>query len=252
MANLVPVRTPKHHASQVKDLHNIPLKPYQFTPSNYPGRRPRFSFFFTAKGIYRLKSRSLDVVLKQRGLPLSGERYAILAYGSNACPGQLLDKHLDDIPVLFGRLVGAEAVYANRQTQKGYVPATLARKRGSRSSWVTLLTADQLEIMDGSEGRHYHTYVLAELPNVQFFIGQRQITPLYSYVDMRGGVMTRNGKPAGLRSMGQKRAKALVRAEECNAAKWLNFQTIPDPNPPAQFSKILNPMPRRRTRSAAK
>src|SRR5258706_5658743 len=170
-----------------KPWRKIPINRYQFTPATYPGRRPRFSFFFTSKGIYRLKFRALRRLLKKHGLPSLDERYAILAYGSNACPDQLLNKNLTNVPVLYGRLKGAEAVYAGRKTQKGYVPATLARKTGTRSSWITLLTTEQLATMDISEGRRNHTYVLAELSNVQFFVGRCQLVPLYTYVNIRGG-----------------------------------------------------------------
>src|SRR6266704_527935 len=87
----------------------IPISEYPFTPDTYPGRRPRFSFFFTPQGIYRLQLRTLKQFLADRGLPPLEERYAILAYGSNASPGQLLRKYqirgLTNVPVLFGRLV---------------------------------------------------------------------------------------------------------------------------------------------------
>ena len=64
--------------------------------------------------------------------------------------------------------------------------------------------------MDTSEGRRHNTYVLAELSNVQFFVGRSQFLPLYTYVNTRCGVMTQNGKPLSLRSTSQKRAKRLL------------------------------------------
>jgi hypothetical protein len=157
----------------------------------------RFVWVVTGSGVkgwithYRPKNPPLSVELD--------ERYAILAYGSNSCPDQLLNKNLTGVPVLYGRLKGAEAVYAGRKTQKGYVPATLARKKGIRSSWVTLLTREQLAAMDTSEGLRHNTYILAELSNVQFFVGRSQFVPLYTYVNTRCGVMTQNGKALSLR-----------------------------------------------------
>lgn len=222
-----------------KPSRKIPISKYPFTVATYPGRRPRFSFFFTSKGIYRLKFRALRSLLKKHGLPSLDERYAILAYGSNACPDQLLNKYLTDVPVLYGRLRGAEAVYAGRKTQKGYIPATLARKSGTRSSWVTLLTKDQLSLMDISEGRHHDTYVLAQLPNVEFIVGRRQLRPLYTYVDTRGGVITREGKAISLHSTNQKRARRLLANAVCeSAANFLDYLTIPSPDPPTEFSKF--------------
>ena len=133
----------------------IPINRYPFTPDTYPGRRPRFSFFFTPQGICPVRLGTLGKLLQSRDLPPLDERYAILAYGSNACPGQLRQKceeyGLNDVPVLYGRLTGAETVYARRTTNRGYVPATLAKAKTSRSSWITLLTAEQLRAMDRSE-----------------------------------------------------------------------------------------------------
>ncbi len=222
-----------------KRLLRIPVNHFPFTPSTYPGRRPRFSFLLTRGGIYRTKLRDLDRILESRGLAQVSERYAILAYGSNACPGHLLDKKLTDVPVLYGRVMGAEAVYAKRKTQRGYVPATLARKQGSRSSWVTLLTTEQLEKMDTSEGRPY-AYALAEIPSVKFFIGRSQLTPLYSYVDICGGVMTISGKPLSLGSTSQKRAKSMqAQSLAEDATEWLDFDVIAHPSPPTTHAQIV-------------
>ena len=223
-----------------EQLQRTAIGEYPFTPSTYPGRRPRFSFLFTRRGIHRLKLRNLDRLLARRGLASVNERYAILAYGSNACPGQLLSKKLDDVPVLYGRLIGAQAVYARRETQRGYVPATLARAHGGRSSWVTLLTAEQLERMDESEGRPGNYYVLAELPKVRFSVGSVHFTPLYTYVEMSGGVMTIDGQPMKLRSNGQKRAKLLLQNAIAEpAANWLDYEIIPHPNSPTKYSQIV-------------
>jgi hypothetical protein len=222
-----------------RSLRTIPINRYPFTPVTYPGRRPRFSFFFTQRGIYRVKLRTLGRLLANRGLPPPCKRYAILAYGSNACPEQLQKKKLTDVPVLFGRISGAEAVYAHRQTKGGYVPATLARKKGGRSTWVTLLTQEQLSTMDASEGRP-NSYELTEFKNVEFSIHGSTITPLYGYVDVVGGVMTLNGRPASLRTTSQKRAKSLLAtASGEDAANWLDYVTIPHPNHPQDFSQIL-------------
>jgi hypothetical protein len=97
-----------------KAAKKLPLARFPFTAATYPGRRPRFSFLFTREGIYRLKLRNLDAFLTERNLPPVAERYAVVADGSNACPGQLISKKLRDVPVIFGHLVGAEAVYARR------------------------------------------------------------------------------------------------------------------------------------------
>lgn len=230
-------------AKRQKPSRKIPINRYPFTSATYPGRRPRFSFLFTSKGIYRVKLHTLRKFLEARGLPSLDNRYAVIAYGSNACPHQLLNKGLADVPVLYGRLVGAEAVYAKRRTQKGkgYVPATLARIPGTRASWITLLTREQLAVMDASEGRHRGSYALAELRNVRFFVGLfARFFPLYTYVNVRGGVMLREGKVVSLRSANQRNAKQLLdTATEGDATNFLTYITIPDPQPPAKYSQLL-------------
>lgn len=231
--------------SRAKASCRIPINRYPFTPAIYPGRRPRFSFFFTPKGIHRFTLRTLGHLLESRGLPPVSERYAVLAYGSNACPGQLHLKYksygLTNVPVLYGRLSGAEAVYARRKTNGGYIPATLARTDDDGPSWITLLAADQFEAMDTSEGRPDY-YVLAEVPDVQFSIGRSrfQTTPLYSYANIQMGVMTLNDRAVTLRSTTQKRCQEIYDATQSSPAeKFLNFVTIPDLDPPGRPSQIL-------------
>lgn len=227
-----------------KPWAKFPINRFPFSPSTYPGRRPRFSFLFTHEGIYRFSLRTLGRVLEERGVPPVSERIAVLAYGSNACPAQLLNKYhrdnrLTNVPVLFGRLHGAEAVYTRRRTSTGYVPATLARKRGSRPSWITLLTAQQVEAMDGTEGRPNY-YVLAEVGGSKFSIGRSQVAPVYTYVDIRGGVMVLRGRPVSLRSMRQRRCqRAFNSTTRQDAGKWLSFKEIPNLQPPRKYSEIL-------------
>ncbi|MCI0352392.1 MAG: hypothetical protein L0Z53_23490 [Acidobacteriales bacterium] len=223
-----------------KTARRIPIDKFPFTPLTYPGKRPNFSFLFTPKGIYTLKVPSLDRALAMLTLAPTAERYAVLAYGSNACPGQLLEKGFSDVPVIYGRLHGAEAVYAGRTNSRGYVPATIARKKGSGCSWITLLTKPQLKQMDISEGRRGGSYALAELYNVRFLVGRRTFAPLYGYVNIDRGVMTVNGKPVPLRSMRQRRAKATLETASRNeASSCLDYTVIPYPEAPAEYSQLL-------------
>ena len=230
-----------------KPWAKFPISRFPFSPSTYPGRRPRFSFLFTHEGIYRFSLRSLGRVLEERGVTPASERFAVLAYGSNACPTQLLNKYhcnnrLNDVPLLYGRLDGAYAVYARRKVKKpegAYVPATLAGKRGSRWSWISLLTAEQLKAMDPTEGRPT-SYALAEVQDVCFLIDHFRITPVYSYVNICGGVMVLQGRPVSLRSMGQRRCQLVFnRTIQQDARKWLSFKGIPNMQLPRKYSEIL-------------
>jgi hypothetical protein len=142
--------------------------------------------------------------------------------------------------VLYGHLKGAEAVYAGRKTQKGYVPATLGRKSGTRSSWVTLLTREQLALMDDSEGRRHNTYALAELLSVQFLVGRYQVLPLYTYLNIRRGVMTNGGQAVNLRSTSQRRAKQHVATNSWGeSASFIDYVSIPDPDPPSRYCEFI-------------
>jgi len=227
-----------------KTWQTLSTAAYPFTPATYPGKRPRFSFLFTTQAMYRFSFETLDALLATRNLAPTSERYAVLAYGSNACPGQLSNKYRDygltDVPVIYGRLHGAQAVYARRTTANGYLPATLARQKGSTFNWLTLLTKHQLRAMDASEGRPKF-YILAEVLDVHFSIGQSKakIAPLFAYIDVRGGVMTLDARPLSIRSVRQKKCKTLFdKTVAQDAHRWLTFKVVSNLHPPPQFSKI--------------
>jgi hypothetical protein len=59
-------------------------------------------------------------------------------------------------------------------------------------------------------------------------------------VNIRGGVMTHDGKAISLRSTNQKRAdRLLATAPGHESAKFLDYVIIPDPNPPSRHSEII-------------
>lgn len=210
----------------------LPISDFPFSPSTYPGRRPRFSFLFTHRGIYRCPLRGLNQVLAARQLAPVGDRIPVLAYGSNACPGQLLikykqDSRLTDIPVLYGRLTNADVVYSHRITLGGYVPATLVRARRNVPSWITLLTGEQLRAMDSTEGRP-NVYQLVEIPKLKFSVGRVRVSPLFSYLDVSGGVMIFRRRPVSLRNVRQRTCRSLFQATvRHDAQRWLTFAPIP-------------------------
>src|ERR1700693_3561512 len=98
----------------------IPINRYPFTLATYPGRRPLFSFFFTSKGIYCLKFRALRCLLKEHGLP-----FLTSAMPSSPTAQTTAHKNLTDVAVLYGRLKGAEAVYAEERRRRGMCPQLL-------------------------------------------------------------------------------------------------------------------------------
>jgi len=119
-------------------------------PLSYPGTRPPGSYLYD-----RGRVRSLDGDPLDPGL-LEG-RIAVLAVGSNACPGRLLEKfgrgEAAVIPVLWGTWRGGLPVYLPGFAPYGALPATYWPHADAEVElWATLLDPGQLETMNRSEG----------------------------------------------------------------------------------------------------
>ena len=123
-------------------------------PALYPDARNRDN---RGPALYRAgKSWPLD------GHPDAGGRIALLAVGSNAYPRQLADKlagaeaDLQGVPILPAILRGLDAAFCPIRSRKGYVPVTLAERRGAVClSWLQWLTPGQLQIISTTEGARY-------------------------------------------------------------------------------------------------
>jgi hypothetical protein len=101
-----------------------------------------------------------EAVLHHHGCrerPVLEERVAVLAYGSNAAPEQLARKFARfgsdvAIPLVRGRLVGVDVVYAPHVARYGAIPATLAPSPATSVSIALLhLTAAQVKRMHETE-----------------------------------------------------------------------------------------------------
>jgi len=113
----------------------------------YPYDRPDFSYLFNDGKVRPLESRTVDVATG---------RTAVLAFGSNAAPEQLVRKFGEIpgsvIPVVQAELADFDVVYSAHLTSYGTIPATLAPSPGTRlQTWVTWLDDDQLARMHESE-----------------------------------------------------------------------------------------------------
>lgn len=116
----------------------------------------------------------------------------MLAVGSNACPARLADPDkygnfkTTAIPVLHGWINDVVSVYTPWAASYQSIPSTVMGLPGARSKlWVTLLTENQLQQMDTSEGRGKR-YELVELPHpaIQFSIGKEiRIFPISAYCE---------------------------------------------------------------------
>ncbi|NIM13376.1 MAG: hypothetical protein GTO45_14780 [Candidatus Aminicenantes bacterium] len=185
----------------------------------YPGTRPAWSFCFigeyilpirAANGLLEVKDESnqwqnLEHVVSERtGIPFS-HRFAVLAVGSNACPARLADPdkygnfQTTAIPVLHGWINDVVSVYTPWTASYQSVPATVMGLTGARSKlWVTLLTENELQQMDRSEGRGI-SYGLVELPHpaIQFSIEEGvRIFPISAYCEYASvGLCLKDSEP---------------------------------------------------------
>ncbi|NIR47718.1 hypothetical protein GWO43_04600 [candidate division KSB1 bacterium] len=157
-------------------------------PLDYPGRRPKRSFLLAKGAVYPLilkkrntsdVSRDLNIqvmlnsngkiadlnnYLENLGVPNVRKRYAIIGYGSNPVPGQLISKLGREtvVPVLLGKLRNAEIVY-NLISNMGYAFAeVIINQIGIKAPiGVTLLDDNQLQTMMDTE----QNYNLAHSPS---------------------------------------------------------------------------------------
>ncbi len=149
-------------------------------PLSYPGKRPNHSFVtdgklvlpvdFEGDSVHSARIythdgvRLLDDYLKSNGVAPIGERFPVMGYGSNACPGQLRSKFGDDkiIPVIQANITGWDAVY-NFMSKFGYAFAELMPQSPTGLDvTITLLDEKQIPVMNSTEP-NYHLSVFPKL-----------------------------------------------------------------------------------------
>jgi hypothetical protein len=134
------------------------------------------------------------------------DRVPVLAIGSNACPGQLRHKMAEfdirePIPMTRALVTGIEVGVSAHVSRLGYVSASPFNAPGNvRELFVTWLDADQLAVIDASEGVPVPTgpYDRAWLPSpevgVELESGER-LCGVYAYVNRRGVLHDGSGSP---------------------------------------------------------
>ncbi|KPI08321.1 hypothetical protein OK074_3618 [Actinobacteria bacterium OK074] len=164
-------------------------------PLTYPGTWP------TTSGV-------LD---GDRLLPLDrlvhADRVPVLAVGSNACPGQLRHKLAEfgivsPLPMVRARVTGLDVGVSAHVSLMGYVSASPFLAPGTvRELFVTWLDAEQLAVVDASEGVPSPTggYDRAWLPaaDIPVELESRQLLlpGAYIYVNRRGVLHDGSGAP---------------------------------------------------------
>lgn len=134
------------------------------------------------------------------------DRVPVLAVGSNACPGQLRHKMAqydirEPLPMTRSLVTGIEVGVSAHVSRLGYVSASPFNAPGNlRELFVTWLDANQLAVIDASEGVPVPAgpYDRAWLPSptvsVELESGER-LPGVYAYVNRRGVLHDGSGSP---------------------------------------------------------
>ncbi|MBM6617205.1 hypothetical protein [Bacillus suaedaesalsae] len=165
----------------------IHLSPYDH-PDIYPGPRPATSFVFYKGVAHKLeedhtsieesmihisetnhmygslvtdsseKQSLRDFLSKVNETPIE-ERIPVIAYGSNVCLAQLvykssLNKNVSDLYICFRATIkDTDVIYGAFLAPYGSLPAIIGPVDGAEAEvWVTLLTREQVELMNRTEG----------------------------------------------------------------------------------------------------
>ncbi|WP_328441934.1 hypothetical protein OHA71_44165 [Streptomyces sp. NBC_00444] len=134
------------------------------------------------------------------------DRVPVLAVGSNACPAQLRYKMAESgigapVPMVKARVTGVEIGVSAHVSRMGYVSASPFEAPGRvRELFVTWLDAEQLAVVDASEGVPLPdgNYGRAWLPAPQVLVELADGTALpgaYIYVNRRGVLHNGTGAP---------------------------------------------------------
>lgn len=159
----------------------------RLVPENYPGEFPKTPAslivgqelvemsFDKPTGQYVLNSEtgrvSLDTFLDSKGLPVMADRFPITVFGSNRCPGQLLDKFqkatqedsedLTVIPMATGTVKGFDVVYNAAVGNLGYFFGDLYQGPETTNTEIEVsiiyATQKQLQVINESEQAYDYT-----------------------------------------------------------------------------------------------
>jgi hypothetical protein len=175
-------------------------------PDCYPGPIPPFAFRFGGAWIEPLGS-------ERHVAELERHEVAVLAYGSNACPGQLrrkLGDHVSDPPVVLPVVVdGLLVVFADLLARYGSVPATVAASplvRDERTH-VLLCSAAVAEVIDGTEGGYHRLPLHPEVHPVRLVAGRAPVPGCSAYVGVRGPLRDHRGALVPLAALAQPEAR---------------------------------------------
>ncbi|WP_217213551.1 hypothetical protein [Streptomyces sp. AC550_RSS872] len=134
------------------------------------------------------------------------DRVPVLAVGSNACPGQLRHKMdafgiTSPIPMVKVRITGIDVGVSAHVSRLGYVSASPFDAPGHvRDLFITWLDAEQLEVIDASEGvpvpHGNYDRVWLPAPDLRFDLADGSTLPgTFVYVNRHGVLHDGTGAP---------------------------------------------------------
>lgn len=244
-----------------------PVSSYPFSPEEYPGKRPNYSYFlskdfvhelhilpekplFAAIVDYKGERIQLRLLLEKISAKPLECRYAIIGYGSNACPSQMTEKNIFNLPVIRASARNIDIVYTYEKTTYKAVPATIVKSPNTFVEvWVSFLDQNQLEKMDDSEGRKGGHYELVELRDCVVTLPNGLILcPAFAYVANKKGIALKENTPIALAPIPttNRRFEAVSQTEmqkivtECERGTpedHLRFDITPLPNSPTKFEE---------------
>lgn len=198
-------------------------------PLCYPGVRPEYSFTTSESSVWPVNIVEteagvqfgiatpegvfdLNDALRYYGVSTMEERFPIVGFGSNACPGQLCEKFSvqqnkwDDItddgdhhivPTLKGSMRDVAAAYSSKLGIHGYMFAELIEAKGADTEvFVNFLSAGQLARMVRSEG----SYELCDIGQVTIDGLTKPITA-FGFAGKNPVLLDAAGKPILLESV---------------------------------------------------
>lgn len=194
-----------------------------FSPTPYPGHIPSFSYVMEKGFVRALSGGDADYCLDD-GVSLRewlagpvGGHVPLLVYGSNACPGRLLQKFPscggDGIVLLRGRLEGAVRAWSRNPSSTGSVPMTLVQgSEASSDAHLMLLPHRLAEAMEASEGRGGPFYALARLTSCRLILDNGVVweAPLTYVGHSERGPLVHLGEPVVDTSLTQQEVLALI------------------------------------------
>ena len=171
-------------------------------PLEYPGKRPSTGFILAEEKVYPIvynnnkervilnekESTSINSFLKSHNVVPLEERFAIIGYGSNIVPGQLISKFGKDtvVPVFLGKIKGYDVVY-NLISNMGYAFADMYKNESIEGNiGITFLDQEQFRLMLESEENYKLAYSPSnvELESGKVILGGKHST-LYIFAGFR-------------------------------------------------------------------